>query len=454
MTPVSLRQRLAAQWVALALILALALFLAVRVTAERASGAASDAVLGAALRSITDDIRPQDDGLEIDLPYASFSMLGAMGEERVFYRIALDDQPVTGYDDLPLPPGADRRNSEDARFYSARYRDADLRLAALGRTLLVDGRSQRLLVVLGQTRYGQAEIARTTARNAAGLALAFLVLALPLAMWAAGLALRPVERLAQAVRLRGAHDLRPVRHPAPQELVPLVAALNGLIARLRNTLSRAEHFILEAAHRLRTPLSLVRTETDIALRQARTPEMRERLRRILRAVEESSRSANQILDHAMVLYRAERPTHEDFDLSRLLSNVVAGVAPIAEMRDIGLTAELPPGPLTLRGDIRIIEVALRNLLDNAIKYSEPDGAITAALTVTAGQAVITIRDQGRGLRGSGFATRFQRGQNVEDVIGSGLGLTIVAEAARAHRGRFTLTPQPTGGTCAQFFLPL
>lgn len=447
----SLRQRLALQWVALALLLSLALFFAVRMTAERTSRASADAVLDAALLAISDSIRAQDEGLEIDLPYASFSMLGAMGNERVFYRIALDDLPVTGYDDLPGPPDA---NQNGTQFYSANYRDADLRLAALTRNLLVEGRSQRLTVILGQTRHGQAEIARTTARNAAAVGLGFLALALPLALWAAGAALRPVERLAEAVGRRGAHDLRPVRHPAPRELVPLVAALNGLIARLRATLSGAEKFILEAAHRIRTPLSLVRTEAEIALREAETDAARARLRRMLRAIEESSRSANQILDHAMVLYRAERPEDAPFDLARLIAGVMAGVEPVAGMRDIDLRAEGLKTPVTVRGDARMIEVALRNLFDNAVKYSHPDGEVTLSLTTAEGHAIIEIRDHGRGLAGDRIGTRFQRGDNVGDVVGSGLGLTIVDEAARAHGGHFTLTPATGGGTCARLSLPL
>lgn len=451
MKAASLRQRLALQWVALALLLSLALFFAVRLTAERTSRAAADAVLNAALLAISDTIRAQDEGLEIDLPYASFSMLGAMGNERVFYRIALDGVPVTGYDDLPLPPDPDRAGTQ---FYSAEYRDAGLRLAALSRTLLLDGRGQRLSVILGQTRYGQAAIARTTARNAAALGLGFLALALPLALWAAGAALRPVERLAEAVGRRGAHDLRPVRHPAPRELLPLVAALNGLIARLRATLSGAEKFILEAAHRIRTPLSLVRTEAEIALREAETEAARDRLRRMLRAIGESSRSANQILDHAMVLYRAERPEDGPFDLARLTAGVVAGFEAVAGMRDIDLRVSGLGAPVMMRGDARMVEVALRNLLDNAVKYSHSEAEVALALTVADGHARLEIRDHGRGLAGARIGTRFQRGDNVGDVVGSGLGLTIVDEAARAHGGHFTLTPAPGGGTCACLSLPL
>ncbi|MDO5605820.1 MAG: sensor histidine kinase [Paracoccus sp. (in: a-proteobacteria)] len=446
----SLRQRLALQWVVLALLLALALFFAVRLTAERASRAASDAVLQAAARAISDSVRAQDEGLEIDLPYASFSMLGAMGSERVFYRIALDGMPVTGYDDLPLPPDPDLGAPQ---LYSALYRDADLRLAALSRNLLVEGRSQQLSVILGQTRQGQAQIARTTARNAAAVGLGFLALSLPLALWAGAAALRPVERLAEAVRRRGPHDLRPVRHPAPRELDPLVTALNGLIARLRATLLGAEQFIHEAAHRIRTPLSLVRTEAEIALRHAETDAARDRLRRMLRAIEETSRSANQILDHAMVLYRAEHPENLPLDLARLTAGVVAGCEAVAEMRDIDISAHGLDAPVMMRGDARMIEVALRNLLDNAVKYSHPEGRVRLRLSVAGGMAVIALRDQGRGLAGGGIGSPFQRGDNVGDVVGSGLGLAIVEEVARTHQGSFSLTAT-TEGTCARFSLPL
>ncbi|MFC0202382.1 sensor histidine kinase [Paracoccus rhizosphaerae] len=451
---VSLRRRLVWQFLTLSALLVIGLFVTVGWVADRASRASQDAVLGAAVTAIAEGIRSVDEGLELELPYATFSMLGAMGEERVFYAMTVGGRMLTGYDDLPQPA----RQPDDMQpvFWNADYRGADLRLAAVMRQMLVDNRSEPVLVSLGQTRLGQAAIARETARSAAWAALAFLVLALPVALLAAQAVLSPIRSLAEVVGRRGPRDLRPVRHHTPKELAPLLRALNGLIGRLRAALDLAETFIFEAAHRIRTPLSLVRTEAELALSETTDPATRLRLRRMVRAIGESSRSANQILDHAMVLYRTDQFAAASLDMSALVKAVVRAIRPLADMRDIRIVERGTDLPCPIEGDERMLEIALRNILDNAVKYAAPDGLIEVELTRSDGFAAVAVLDDGRGLSDdpATLAGRFRRGANVGDTSGSGLGLTIVTEVASAHRGRFALSNRKTEGTCALLKLPL
>jgi len=185
--------------------------------------------------------------------------------------------------------------------------------------------------------------------------------------------------------------------------------------------------------------------------------VRARLRRMIRAAGESARSAGQLLDHALVLYRADQTEEAQVDLAALLSGLARAYGPTAEMRDIALGLDLPEAPVTTRGDRLLIEAALRNLVDNAVKYSDPEGAITLTLATRGAMAEMQVADRGRGLDGAGardLARRFHRGRNVGDVVGSGLGLTIVAEAAAAIGGDFRLEPNEGGGTCAIFCVPL
>ncbi|WP_410218712.1 sensor histidine kinase N-terminal domain-containing protein [Paracoccus sp. (in: a-proteobacteria)] len=452
---VSLRRRLVWQFLVLSGLLVVGLFVTVGWVADRASRASQDAVLGAAVTAIAEGIRSVDEGLELDLPYATFSMLGAMGDERVFYALSVGGRVITGYDDLPAaPPNA--QSDLQPVFWDADYRNARLRLAAVARPMLIDNRLQQVVVSLGQTRLGQAAIARDTARSAAWAALAFLVLALPVALLAAQAVLAPIRNLADVVGRRGPRDLRPVRHHTPRELAPLLRALNELIGRLRTALELAETFIFEAAHRIRTPLSLVRTEAELALSETTDPATRIRLRRMVRAIGESSRSASQILDHAMVLYRTDQFAAASMDLAALTHAVLRSVAPLAEMRDIDIVQKGLDQPCLIEGDERMLEIALRNILDNAVKYASPEGRIEVDLLRENGQAVLAVRDDGRGLSGdpAKLVGRFRRGGNVGDVGGSGLGLTIVTEVAAAHRGRFHLMPRDEGGTCALLHLPL
>ena len=451
----SLRARLVVQLLAVAAILAVALYFTVRRIADDATAATQDAILGAATTAVADALRAADGGVEIDLPYATFAMLGALGQERLFYRIDIDGAPITGYADLPLP--ATPPAGAEPAFYTRPFRDEPLRLAAVGRRVLVEARAVPVLVILGQTRAGLAAAAEATANRAALWGLGFFALAVPFSLLAATAALRPLRRLAEGVARRGPRDLRPVRDEAPAELAPLIAALNGFVGRLRGALAQTETFIAEAAHHIRTPLSTLRSEAELALRETDDPALRGRLRGMIRSAEESARSAGQLLDHAMVLYRADQAEVATIDLAALARRAADGHRPAAEVRDIALICEVPADPVSTRGDALMVEAALRNLIDNAVKYSDPDGSVTVRLRRAGGEADLSVRDRGRGLSGATAADltrRFHRGRNVEDVVGSGLGLTIVAEAAAALGGRFTLEPLPEGGTCACLHLPL
>ncbi|MBI1218672.1 MAG: HAMP domain-containing protein [Rhodobacteraceae bacterium] len=450
----SLRQRLMLQLLVIAAVLAVLLYLTVRTVAGRAAEATQDGILGAATIAIAEQLRGSEAGVSVDIPYSAFSILGSISEDRIFYRIDVAGQTLTGYDDLPLPPKPPQ--GQAPVYYTSDYKQAEVRISAVSRPVLVANRVEPVLVMVGQTRLGQAAIAAQVAKVAAGLGIGFFAIALVLSLVSARSVLRPIDLLAAAVGRRGPRDLRSVEHPTPKELRPLVVSLNGFIARLRAALSRTETFIAEAAHHIRTPLATVRTQTEIALRQSEDEATRRTLRAVIRAVEESSRSAGQLLDHATVIYRAERLADEALDLAGVVRGVTEALRPTAELKDIALRLDAP-GPVPVRGDRMLLESAVRNLLDNAVKYSPDDSEIGIAVRAEGARATLRVQDRGRGLGGKAkadLAERFHRGGNVADVVGSGLGLTIVEEVATAHGGSFDLSDREGGGTCALFTLPL
>ncbi|MCB2127751.1 MAG: sensor histidine kinase N-terminal domain-containing protein [Rhodobacteraceae bacterium] len=449
---VSLRLRLVLQLLGIAAVLAIVLYFTVRTVADEAAEATQDGVLGAATLAISESLQGGDDGVNVDLPYEAFSILGSISADRVFYRITTGDDTLTGYPDLPQPPKTDAAAAPV--FYTMPYRDTEVRIAAVVRTVLVARKPVPVMVMVAQTRQGQEAIAQSVAQRAAAIGLGSFVLAAALSLLTAGNVLGPINRLADAVGRRGPQDLRAVDHPTPVELRPLITALNGFIARLRGALSRTETFIAEAAHHIRTPLATVRARAEIALRQSNSEETRETLRAVIRAVEESSRSAGQLLDHATVVARSDRLADEAVDLARLIAAQSEAFAPTADLKD--LTIRMSVEPVVVQGDRALIEAALRNLIDNAVKYSPPETTVELTLRRD-GAAVVEVADRGRGLGGQGtsrLTKRFARGENASDVIGSGLGLTIVSEVAAAHGGRFEIVDREGGGTCARLLLPL
>lgn len=451
----SIRQRLVVLLLLAAALLSILLFVSVRAIASASVQASQDSILGAATIAIAEEMRGGEEDVVIEIPYAAFSMLGSSGEDRIFYRILAGAETVTGYGDLPKPAG-DLAGPEPV-FYTRAYQDETIRLAAVGRSVLVGGTPRSVQVIVGQTRTGQESIISRMSNRAAALGMGFFFVSAVLALLTAQAVVGPVNALAEAVGRRGPQDLRPVRRQVPDELAPLVAALNGLMSRLTAALTRTETFIAEAAHHIRTPLATLRTHAEIAQRITEDEEVLARLREIRRAADDSSRSAGQLLDHATVAYRTDQRSEEDLDLRAVVTDVVRAAEPTAELKDLHFRVAVPDTPVSIHADRLLVESAVRNLVDNAIKYSGGDDVIELRLSVAEDTATLAILDRGRGLgakQSRDLTRRFTRGDNVADVVGSGLGLTIVREVARALSGTFRIENRKGKGACAVLSLPL
>jgi len=449
----SLRRRLLIQLLSVAALLSALIYFGVRAVADQAAEATQDNILGASAATIAEELGARDDKIMVDIPYAAFSMLGAVNAERVFYRIETATGLLTGYSDLPLPTVAPSQLAPV--YYTTTYRGVSLRAVSLRRVVTVADRPVEVTIIVAQTRNGHAAITSRVANLAAGLGIGFFIVAGLLNWVATERALAPVRRVTLEVGRRGPADLSPLRQPVPRELAPLSAALNDFMARLRAALGRTETFIAEAAHHVRTPLATVRSQAEIALRLAETEDSRRALRAVIRAVEESGRSAGQLLDHAMVNFRSENLELAQVDLCEMLGHSLRALTPSAEIKDVSLQTPPLDTPAMVLGDQLLIESALRNMLDNAIKYTPPDSTVSIQLSQCDGYHIMEICDQGRGLAGADLASlsvRFQRGKNVADIVGSGLGLTIIQEVANSHGGKFSLV-QMSEGVCAKLSLP-
>ncbi len=171
------------------------------------------------------------------------------------------------------------------------------------------------------------------------------------------------------------------------------------------------------------------------------------------AIDESSRAAGQLLDHAMITFRADHLEREDIDLVELVRDLVMRLTPIADMKDLTLSIHGDPS-VPYAGDPILIQSAVRNLIDNAMKYGPVDSAIEVSVFASP-RPQITVCDHGPGFpvdQIDTLTTRFQRGQNAENTIGSGLGLTIAQDVATAHGGAIELTNQKEGGACVSVSL--
>ncbi|SFM32223.1 sensor histidine kinase [Shimia aestuarii] len=446
----SLRTRLTLTLIGGAAVLTVLVFVVIRGYVAQIAQQGQDSILAASVSSILDAAILREGAVEVDFPYASLSMLSTDADDRVFYAIYQDDGLLSGYDILPEPTAVSGAATV--------HRTVDLdgtaiRMATAARTLIGADTRTIVSVSIAQTQEALAVTLNRISRNVVIFGAGFFLLTVVLSFWATSTTIRPLRRLANSITRRGPDDLSPVAGPVPNEMAPLVASLNRLMGRLDTSLKQSEDFIAEAAHRVRTPLATVRSHAEATLQRVDRDENRMALRAMIRAIDESSRAAGQLLDHAMITFRADHLEREQVDLLEMVRELVIRMTPVAQMKDINLHVT-GVDSVVATGDAILLQNALRNLIDNALKYSPPESEI-AIQVMAHPKPRIEIRDQGPGFPPDeidDLTTRFSRGDNARGIIGSGLGLTIAQDVAEAHGGTLTLSNLPGGGACATFSL--
>ncbi|NSX53498.1 sensor histidine kinase [Parasulfitobacter algicola] len=451
-SPASLRRRLATQLIGSAAILAAVLILLFLSFSRQIAQNSQDNILLASATSILENISVRNDEIVVDIPYSAFSMLGSVSNDRVFYRIDNDDELLTGYSDLPRPDIQAATNA----FATRSYLDADIRTVSALKVIAVNQRIETVIVTIAQTQEGLTDQLNALFKQALGIGVGFFIISSILAIIAVNRVFRPLQDLATSVSGRGPNDLEPFNTAVPDEMVPLVHALNSFTGRLDRSLSRSEDFITEAAHRVRTPLATVRTQAEVFLRRVRQDNNRTTLKDMIRAIDESSRAAGQLIDQAMVNLRTDVLDRKEVNLGECIVDAVQRLQPIASLRDIDL--KLAPMDVHFAHiDPILIQNAITNIVDNAIKYSPPETEISVQIISESDKIIIRILDQGPGFCQDDPRTllgRFVRGQSSTDKIGSGLGLTIANDVFIAHGGGLRLYNRQEGtGACVEAFLP-
>ncbi|WP_406850257.1 ATP-binding protein [Chromobacterium phragmitis] len=263
--------------------------------------------------------------------------------------------------------------------------------------------------------------------------------------------LLPLERLRQALSRRAPDALEPVdSHHLPGDLQPLADSLNGLLEKMGQTLSRERRLTSDAAHELRTPLTAIKTHLQVA----RITQGRDALTALENAEEGADRLQNT-LSQLLTLARVEGEFDWEDGRPALASEVVSLAARDAAPRQPERIAvgPLPQARLALPQALAV--TALRNLLDNALRYSPPDSLVRLSVWREGACLHFEVADQGPGLSAEAMAQatqRFWRARQAADG-GSGLGLAIVAAIVERFGGRLALRAEEAGGLCVILTLP-
>lgn len=276
-----------------------------------------------------------------------------------------------------------------------------------------------------------------------------LALALPLLgliVWVAvGAALRPVGSIADAIARRGPGFLAPIEGEVPAEIAPMVQRLNGLLARVAGTLEDERRFTSDAAHELRTPLAALKAQIQVALGATDAGEHARALDFAVTASDRATHLVEQLLTLARLDSDAWRSQAGPVDLRALAAQGLADAAPAARAKRIELALEAPEG-VRVPGHAGLLSVLLRNLLDNAIRYSPEGTTVTVRVLPGSGSVTLGACDQGPGIPAQARAAALRRFHRLEgtEAPGSGLGLSIVARIAELHGARLTLQDGEAG----------
>ncbi|HEX9626192.1 MAG TPA: ATP-binding protein [Acidiferrobacterales bacterium] len=261
-----------------------------------------------------------------------------------------------------------------------------------------------------------------------------------------GRGLRPLRRVTEEIGQRSHQLLDPLKiEDAPDEVRPLVVALNDLLARLAAAFERERRFTANAAHELRTPLAGLKAQAQVALRANQDGERRRAVLQILRGVDRATHLVEQLLTLARVDPDVAAREFTRLDLGQLCARVVGELAPAAAARHIDLGLECA-APLELDGDARVLPILVRNLVDNAVRYTPDGGRVTVAVAREDGAATLSVTDSGPGIPAELRTRVFARFYRLPDAPGSGcgLGLSIVQRIAELHGASVELMDAPGG----------
>jgi two-component system, OmpR family, sensor histidine kinase TctE len=373
-------------------------------------------------------------------------MLEVDPQDDVYFEVFAGGERLGGTANLPDPP-AEPAPSESGYFYDGKLADSPIRLVE---HVFGAAGDERFVVRVAETLRKRTRLAREATLSIVPVQIAFLG-AIVLVVWLGiGWGLRPLAALRAAIGRRDPADLQPLSlRGLPAELRGQAEAINDLMARLSVVLETERRFLADATHQLRTPITVLRTQTELALRARDFESLRGNIGQMQSVCERLTRLANQLLN----LSRAEAGLPaggalQSVDLAAVAEEVLARYEPLAHAKQQTLRLGRDEHPIELRGDPLMLAEMIANLVDNAIRYSRSGAKIEVDTRSDGRRARLTVRDDGPGLSAderSRVLDRFYRGVAATEP-GSGLGLAIVREIARAHDGALRLDSAHVDGT--------
>ncbi|MFZ6708381.1 sensor histidine kinase [Undibacterium sp. TC9W] len=436
------------RWLLIPLVLLVALnAFSVYRNALDAADLAYDRSLLSSARALAERVQIVDGKVVANVPYVALDSFETDTLGRLYYKVTgVNGEFVSGYEDLPdLPKNVPRSEIYPAlvHFFHADYQDQPVRIAALHQPVYDDQMRGIALIEVGETLDARRGLSRkilidTLLRQAA------LVLAVALMVWVAlRFVLAPIMQLRADVEAREPTDLSGFDpNVVHKEIRPLVNAMNAYMERLQTLINGQKRFIADASHQLRTPLTVLKTQAELALRENDVAAMRQIVASIAQTTDATVHLANRLLTLARTGHGAAAAELDDILLNQLAQDVCLELAMPAVRKQLDLALEADQA-VPYRGNTLLLHEMLSNLLDNAIRYTPEGGRIVLHVYQQDGQAHIDIQDTGPGITEAEREKVFEpfyraSASSVANPGGTGLGLCIVHDIVKLHGGEISL----------------
>jgi two-component system sensor histidine kinase TctE len=439
------------RWLLVPLLLLVALdAVSVYRNALDAADVAYDRSLLASTRALAERVSVEDGKVVADVPYVALDSFETDTLGRIYYKVTgIKGETVSGYADLPpVPANVPRSEAYPAlvRFYHANYNGQPVRIAALLQPVYDDSMRGIALIQVGETLEARRGLSNQILFDTLAWQ-ALLLAAVALLVWfAVRLVLQPLMRLKIAVETRSLNDSSDVDPTlVHKEVRPLVAAMNSSRARLHILISSQRRFIADASHQLRTPLTVLKTQAELALRECDRPNTdpeasKAALREIVHSIAATTDSTVNLANRLLTLARIENGGSTDANAPVSLRDIARQVglemamAAVAKHIDLSLEAE---HECVVGGQALLLLEMVANLADNALRYTPAGGAVALRVLEGADGVTLEVEDSGHGIaaaeRERVFAPFYRAASTLErNPGGAGLGLAIVRDIATLH----------------------
>ena len=385
-------------------------------------------------------VRQEGGRVVVNLPLSARTLLRTDDVDSMYFQVAVvQGKILSGDTELPIPAAEDGYEFGKVMYRDERMEGDSIRLAYL--FIAPVGGRKPILVQVGETRHKRESLASNIISGVLLPQFAIIPLAVILVWLGLTRGIAPLRLLRARIQRRSQGDLSPLSvERMPDEVRPLVEAFNEMMARLEANLQAQQRFIADAAHQMRTPLTGLRMQTELAMTESDPVRMREGLALIAQSAERATHLISQLLALARTEASLAQGNLEAVDLTSLAQGVTQEWVERALSKRIDLGFEAPEAPLFIDGVPLLLRELLSNLIDNAVKYTPAGGCVTVRLAVTS-NAILEIEDNGIGIPVEDRARVFERFYRVlgTDTDGSGLGLPIAAEIAELHGGKIELS---------------